>query len=1150
MKKTHNCLPLWWGRQAFICLNVIILSILFTVSAAQAGGVTQNDIVSLRFSSASIEEVLIHLDKQTDYNFIYKSGIFKNQPKIKVVEEDIRIVGFLDKYVKSKGYDYQVLDKTVLIKKAKGVRAKASQSKKTVKVKGKVSDTTGAPLPGVTVMVVGSTRGVITDPDGHYEISVNSNDELHFSFIGMDPQVIAPNGKLNIDVVLKEKSEELEDVTVVAFGKQKKESVLASIETVDVKELKIPSSNLTTAMAGRMSGIISYQRSGEPGEDNAEFFIRGVTTFGYKKDPLILIDGVELSSEDLARLQTDDIASFSIMKDATATALYGARGANGVILVTTKEGREGKAKVSVRYENSWSMPTQNVDLADPITYMRMHNEAVFTRNPFETLPYDRDKIENTMNGGDPNIYPVTDWYNMLFKDHTQNKRLNFNVSGGGKVARYYMAASVNQDNGILKVDNRNNFNNNIKLRKYLLRSNINVNLTKSTEVIFRFHATLDDYQGPLDGGSGLYKKVMRSNPVLFPAYYKPDEANKYKERILFGNYDQGNYLNPYADMVKGYKDSDKSRLLAQFEVKQNLNSILEGLSARALFNMNRYSSFDISRFYNPYFYTVEAYDPDNNVYSLHNINPDEGTDYLTYDEGAKKISNIFYMESALNYNKKFNEKNAVSGLLVFTMREKLNANPGSLEKSLPYRNMGLSGRFTYSYDSKYFGEFNFGYNGSERFSEDARFGFFPSAGIGYVVSNEPFWENIEPYVNKLKLKATYGLVGNDAIGSDDDRFFYLSNVSLDDGGHGYNFGTFRDYRRDGVKISRYENPEVSWETAYKMNVGFELGLFNSLELQGEYFTERRENILMDRASIPKTMGLEADLMANVGQAKARGFDISLDYNKSFNKNFWLTARGNFTYATSEYLVYEEPDYSATPWRSKKGKKLGQQWGYIAERLFIDEQDVENSPVQFGDYGAGDIKYRDINDDGKITEQDQVPIGHPKTPEIVYGLGFSMGYKNFDFSCFFQGSALSSFWIDVQKTSPFIHYNDKNVSYDDNAVTQNQLLQAYADDYWSESNRNIYALWPRLTTRLSENNSKRSTWFMYDGSFIRLKSVEIGYNVPKRLTERIGLSQFRVYVSGSNLYTWSKFDLWDPENAENGLGYPNQRVINLGLKVQF
>lgn len=1013
-------------------------------------------------------------------------------------------------------------------------------------IEGKVVDETGEPLPGVTVVIQGSSRGVITDIDGSFIINVKETDNLLVSYIGMETQTVPVAGKKKIFVTLKTKTDMLEEVTVVAFAKQKKESVIASVSTVKPAELKVPSSNLTTALAGRMSGIISYQRSGEPGQDNADFFIRGVTTFGTgKANPLILIDGVEFSSSDLARLNTDDIASFSIMKDANATALYGARGANGVILVTTKEGAEGKAKLSVRYEQSISGPADEVELADPITYMKLHNEAVRTRDPLGVLPYSNEKIANTAKGLNPYVYPANDWRDIMFKDFTTNQRLNLNISGGGSVARYYVAASYSSDNGILKEDTRNNFKNNIDLKKYLLRSNININLTKSTEMIVRLHGTFDDYTGPLDGGSGLYWQVMRTNPVLFPAFYLPDEANKTTKHILFGNYDRGNYINPYANMIRGYKDYSNTVVLAQLELKQNLDFITKGLSARALFNTSRTSYFDVSRYYTPFYYNIADYDKFTDTYKLLPLNAESGKEYLSYSEGGKEVSSTTYFEAAAQYNNTFAKKHNLSGLLVFTLREALYGNAGDLLKSLPYRNIGLAGRFTYAYDSKYFLEANFGYNGSERFSSQERYGFFPSVGVGYLVSNEDFWKPLSNVFTKLKLKATYGMVGNDAIGSNSDRFFYLSNVNLDNKDKGYGFGTDFGYWRNGVSISRYEDPSITWETAYKQNYGVELNFFNKLEIQADYFREDRKKILQNRWSIPSTMGLQASPQANIGESFASGIDMSVDYSHSFNKDMWLSIRGNFTYATSEYKVYEEPDYSDTPWRSYIGTSLAQGRGLIAERLFVDEEDVKNSPKQmFGEYGAGDIKYKDINMDGIIDSKDYVPIGFPHTPEIIYGAGFSFGYKGLDFSAFFQGSARSSIWLDVNNITPFID-TDQNSS----LSSQNALLQIIADNHWSEDNRDPYAFWPRLSDHALSNNAQWSTWYMYNGAFVRLKTMELGYTLPQKLTKKAYIQSLRIYLSGTNLLTFSKFKLWDPEMG-NGLGYPIQRVFNIGINVNF
>ena len=597
-------------------------------------------------------------------------------------------------------------------------------------VKGTVVDETNQPIPGATILVQNSTRGVVTDELGKFEITVLPSDKLVISFIGLETKTIPIGDKTTLSIVLLPKANELDGVTVVAFAKQKKESVVGAITTVTPKDLKVPSSNLTTALAGRVAGMISYQTSGEPGADNAQFFIRGIGTFGSsaKKDPLILIDNLEVSATDLARLQPDDIASFSIMKDATAAALYGSRGANGVILVTTKEGAEGKAKLSIRFETSLSQPTRQVKLADPVTYMRMHNEATLARTPENPLPYSEEKIANTLAGKNPMVYPAVDWQDILFKNFAVNERLNFNLSGGGKVARYYISGTYNKDNGILRENGKNNFNSNISLANYALRSNININVTPTTEVIVRLSGQFDDYTGPLEGGQRVYLETMNANPVLFPAEYLPDKANQRAKQILFGNYTGGTYLNPYANMVKGYKEYANSTMMAQFELKQKLDFFTKGLELRAMFNTQRYSYFENKRQYTPYYYMIDVYDKENDIYTLKSLN--EGSMALGYDPSYKTVSSSIYMEAAANYNRTFDEKHDVGGLLVYTMQNKRSGNESDLQKSLPHRNMGLAGRFTYGYDSRYFMEFNFGLNGSERFAKKRTLGVLPLNRIG------------------------------------------------------------------------------------------------------------------------------------------------------------------------------------------------------------------------------------------------------------------------------------------------------------------------------------------------------------------------------------------------------------------------------------
>ena len=804
------------------------------------------------------------------------------------------------------------------------------QQNKTKKFRGNVLDEAGAPVTGATVQIQGKAGGVITDIDGNFTIEVGESDVLQITFIGLETQLVPVRGKASMKIVMKELRDELEEVTVVAFAKQKKESVIGSIQTVKPAELKTPSSNLTTSLAGRMAGVIAYQRSGEPGKDNANFFIRGVTTFGYKKDPLILLDNVEVSSDDLARVQPDDIASFSVLKDATSTALYGARGANGVILVTTKEGKEGKAQVSVRVENSFSAPTKMIDIADPISYMRLNNEAVLTRDPQGVIPYPESKIANTMAPNrNPYVYPTVDWMKEMFKDYTVNQRVNFNVRGGGSVATYYLAGTFSNDTGLLKNDGLNNFNSNISLKKYNILSTFNIHLTKTTEVKVRFQADFDDYRGPVDGGNILFDHAIHASPVDFPKYYLPDLQNQGVGHPLFGNMEGANHINPYAIMTSGYKDYSRTNISAQAEIEQNLDFITEGLTVQGHFSTVRRSYFDVSRSYTPYYYKIGFYDKESDNYVLQALNPDSGTEYLGYSEGPKDVYTQIYMQAKANYVRKFGLHD-VGALLVYQRKEELLGNAGSVIKSLPKRNQGISGRMSYGYDSRYFVEFNFGYNGSERFAQNERYGFFPSIGGAWMLSNEAFWRPIEKVANKLKLKVTYGLVGNDAIGSDSDRFFYLSNMNMNSSGRGQVFGTNWGNYKDGISTVRYPNEFITWEVAKKLNIGFELGLFNSLDVQFDYFREDRSKILMDRSFIPTTMGLEASVRANVGEAASHGVDLSVNYNHWFNNKIWLQGYGNFTYATSEFKVADEPDYAAAglPWRSRVGYSFSQQRGYI------------------------------------------------------------------------------------------------------------------------------------------------------------------------------------------------------------------------------
>lgn len=1028
-----------------------------------------------------------------------------------------------------------------------------------ITVRGKVHSDSTALASATIVLKSNPKKSTTADDKGNFIIKVPANGTLVVSSVGYETQEVEVQGNSKLDIILKSKNNTMGDVVIVGYGTQKKLTVVGSVTSINVKEIKGPTSNLTTMLAGKVAGLISFQTTGEPGNDNASFFIRGIGTFGAGKvNPLILIDGIESSPTDLARLQPDNISGFSVLKDATATSVYGARGANGVILVTTKTGQTGKMRFNVRLENSFSSNTRNLKMANNISYMDLANEAVLTRNPLGATLYSQNKIDHTASGDDPFLYPNNNWVNKLIKPVSNNQRANVNISGGDDKAKYYLALGYNLDNGNLRKNSLNGFNNNIRLQSYSVLSNVTLNLTKTTEALVSLKGLFDDYNGPipgydeaghlLSGGATVYHNALYSNPVAFPAVY-PASYQPYAQHPLFGNAvipGSANqlYTNPYARSLSGFQSTNSSTLTAQLSLKQNLNFITTGLSANAMTYVTRYSSFALTRQVSPYYYSSDLVG--GKLQGINLINDGSSgnpfpvpTEYLTYAPGDKILNSTFYGQASLNYARVFNEKHNVGAMVVGIIQNYVNGNAPSLQLSLPARNEGFSGRATYGYDNRYLAEFDFGYNGSERFAANHRFGFFPSIGGGWVVSNEKFFKPLHDVVNNLKFRFTYGLVGNDQIGNANDRFFYLSQVGLD-GALAGGFGTNFNYSRNTVYTSRYANSDISWEQSRQLNLGMDLTLLNDVKVTVDAFHQKRTNILMLRTTIPSTIGLQATPSANVGQASSRGVDVALDYQKTISKNWWVQARGTFTYATSKVLVNEEPDYATKNANlSHVGNSISQIYGLVAERLFLDQVEVNNSPAQFGNVLAGDIKYRDINGDGKITSADFVPIGFPSTPEVQYGYGFSVGFKSFDLSAFFQGTARVSFLIDPIAISPF--YN------------QHGLIEAIAQNHWSEDNRNSYAFWPRLNINSDNvggaptyNNNYASTWWLRNGAFMRLKSAEIGYNLPASYLKRFHLGSARFYVNGINLVTWSAFKEWDPEMGASGLGYPIQKVFNVGV----
>ncbi|MDR2027344.1 MAG: TonB-dependent receptor [Prevotellaceae bacterium] len=1026
--------------------------------------------------------------------------------------------------------------------------------------KGKVIDSDGNPLPGAAVMIKGTNMGVATNDEGDYTISnVPAGSVLEFKIVGYVTQELKASAENATKVIIMiEEAQTLDDVTVVAFGTQKKSTVIASVETVNVSQLKVPASNLTSAFAGRIPGIISYQTSGEPGADNAQFFVRGVTTFGAGKiDPLILIDGFEASNDDLARIQPDDVESFSVLKDASATSVYGARGANGIIMVNTKTGVEGAVRINARVDTHVATPSMTHDYVDAVTYMRMYNEARITRNPLMGIYYDEQKIQSTINNENPMIYPNVDWYKTLFNNATVNTKANLNVSGGGKVATYYVAGGYDKETGLLKVDKRNNFSNNIDINRFHLRNNVIFKLSSSTTLDTRLQARYEKYAGPYSSANDIFGSVMNSNPVDFPAVYEPDAANLHTTHILFGNtfIDGGLKGNPYAEMVSGYSSKDESNVTVMATLMQDFDFLVKGLKAQAKFSVNTWSNYKQSRGYTPYYYDIESYNQVSKEYKLLLLNEDWGSPLMSNVVTEHQSTAHYYYEGRLNWDRTFS-KHTLSAMLVGRAEEILlttdnstdsgvtlsigNGTYATIYESLPERNVGLSGRFSYDYDSRYRAEVSFGYNGSEKFTGKNRFGFFPSIGLAWTVSNESFMEPLNKVVSNLKLRFTYGKVGNDAIAGRGGRFWFLSDVTYGNYSDeeflssGYRWGETYTTSYVGYNVNRYANPYITWETSDIYNYAFELGLFKDFNFQIEYFRNVRDNIYMVRQNYAATAGLMAAVSGNVGKAESHGIDASLDVQHSFNKDFWITGRVNFTYSVNKYLELDEPRY-AYSYMSQVGRNINLQKGLIAERLFVDDTEIANVPRQdFGNYGAGDIKYTDVNGDGVVNSNDMVYMGLPRVPEIQYGFGMSTGYKNLDFSFFFSGNARVSFYIAPEKIAPF--------------VVRRNALSIVGNDYWTETDPDVHSFWPRLSTDPITNNTQASSWWMRDGSFIRLKQLELGYSFGE--LEKIRIKNLRAYLSGENLFIISPFKLWDPEMGDNGLGYPIQRRFNVGIQVSF
>ena len=1128
----------------FLCFLLLGIDYSF----ASYNNYSQFKTLSVSVSNSTLREVLKTIEKSSQFVFFYLDDAVNLERKVSIDSKNKNIEEILSELFEGTSCTYRISDRQIFISGKAPASTEQQQNKR--KISGRVTDIKGEPLIGVNVTVDGDANGTITNMDGLYEIFVTKKSVvLKFTYIGFKTSEIRTNASTNIyDVTLEEQVNELEETVIVGYGTQRKISNIGAQSSMKMEDIKTPSASLTTTLAGRLAGVVAVQRTGEPGKDAADIWIRGISTPN-TSSPLVLVDGVERSFNDI---DPEDIESLTTLKDASATAVYGVRGANGVILIKTKPGKVGKPTVSADYYESFTRFTKMVDLADGITYMNAANEAM--RNDGIATKYTEDQIRNTIAGKDPYLYPNVDWLKEIFNDWGHNRRVNVNVRGGSEKVAYYASVSYFNETGMTVTDkNIDTYDSKMKYSRYNFTTNLNIDVTPTTKVEIGAQGYLGEGNYPAISSADLYNAAMSISPVEYPKMFFVNG-----EAFVPGTSTNNNFNNPYSQATRrGYDNLTKNQIYSNLRVTQDLDMLTKGLKLTAMYAFDVYNEIHVHQdraesTYN-FLDTSVPYDM-NGQPILQRIY--EGSNVLSYTQetsGNKKT----YLEASLNYDRTFNDDHRVSALFLFNQQSKLLYPKGTLEDAIPYRMMGIAGRATYSWKDRYFAEFNIGYNGAENFSPKHRFGTFPAFGVGWVVSNEKFWQPLSKAVSFLKIRYTDGKVGNSEVS--DRRFMYLDQMK-ENGDYGYKFGP------NGTKWSGYETVNMAvdliWEESRKQDLGIDLKLFNDdLSIVFDLFKERRENILLKREhSIPSFLGYNTSApYGNIGIIENKGFDGTIEYNKRINKDWVIALRGNVTFNKDKWIQGELPEQKYE-WMNQYGHNINGVKGYVAEGLFtqteIDDmarweslsdanKAITPKPFasQFGTVKAGDIKYKDLNNDGQIDAYDQTYISRGDVPTTVYGFGFTIGWKDLSVGMMFQGVAGAERVLNGSSVNPF------------NGGGGSGNLYSNIGDRWTEENPDQNAFYPRLSygseTTSNINNFQKSTWWVRNMNFLRLKTLQISYNLPKPWVNKVHLKNAAVYVMGANLFTLSRFKLWDPElNTDNGASYPNTTSYSVGINFTF
>jgi len=1114
--------------------TVILIATIMQVSAA---GFAQR--ITLSKKKVSLKSVFKEIRKQSNYDFIYTDELLQNAKPVDINVKEALLGEVLDEVFQGQPLSYTIEDRTVVLKEKTEISLKGKLVLRTIDIRGRVMDSKGLGIPGVTVRIKGEAGGGTTNNNGDFSIAVTSaNSILIFSSTGFTTKEVSVNGQSVLNVTLIEAVDELSEVLVVGYGTQKKITVTGAISSVNMADMRTPVASISNALAGKVAGVISMQSSGEPGYDNSQFTIRGLGTFTGSTSPLIIIDGVQRDDVNSAfggsfnNIDPEDVASISLLKDASSTAMYGAKGANGVLIITTKRGVAGKPKISLKAETGITGFTERPEMLDGIQYMQLFNEA---RTNMGLLPnFSNEQIQKTASGLDPYLYPNVNWIDEVYKDHSTLTNANLNINGGTETVRYYISSSFYNQTGPYKVEKLNGYNPNLNFKRYDFRSNIDVNVTASTLLQLNIGAMLVNARYPGISAGSLWYQSYATTPVAFPT--------KYPDGRWAGPTPNGG-INPLnAVQNNGYSDEFRPAVQSVFTVTQKLDVLAPGLSSYARFSFDSYGDFNNRRSGVNDNWLAIGRDGNGELMFVQNR---IGQQFLGYSQGSDG-ERIMYLEGNLNYDRTFSS-HRIGGMFLYNMRNRLKSTAGDVINAIPFRNQSLAGRITYGYMDKYLLEVNAGYTGSENFQKGSKFGLFPSLSGGWVISNERFFKPLASTFTLLKLRGSYGVVGNDNIGRG-DRFPYLTQIG---GGSSTGFG-LNGMWNGGLTENLIGVENLTWEKSYKGDIGLEIGLFNKLNLIIDGFDERRKNILIMRESISSIVGLEGTpVYANIGEMNNRGMDASIEYNDQIGK-VALRVFGNVTYSKNKIIFADEPARKYA-YQNKAGFAQNEFLGYIADGYYTSQADIDSRPVQkFGVVKPGDIRYLDQNGDNVIDAYDSRRLGKSPFPSWLFGAGFSVAYKKIDLSLFFQGVAD----VGIMANGSGIYGNGAGV--DGVGVVPFSGLGQYPNntmakvlDRWTIGNPSQDAYYPRLSVgALSDNNYLSSTHWLKDGSYVRLKQASVGYTLSSDRLKKTGLPLLYFYASGQNLLTFSKFKIWDPELGSNGAKYPITRMATFGVRAQF